>query len=131
MIGEVLRVVRIANDMHIKDVSEKSNISISYLTDLEKNNKKNPSMKTLKNICLVNNLNVSDIFELDEYHESIIGLKDQLKIYQLLLIKVLELYNTKEKKLVKEYVRKDKIKTDKCFLNSVKWLIVEHNSLTF
>lgn len=36
MIGEVLRVVRIANDMHIKDVSEKSNISISYLTDLEK-----------------------------------------------------------------------------------------------
>ena len=110
MIGEVLRVVRIANDMHIKDVSEKSNISISYLTDLEKNNKKNPSMKTLKNICLVNNLNVSDIFELDEYHESIIGLKDQLKIYQLLLIKVLELYNTKEKKLVKEYVRKDKTK---------------------
>ena len=60
----------------------------------------------MEKICSAHNLNVSDLFELDEYHESIIGLKEQLKIYQLLLIKVLELYNTKEKKLVKEYNRK-------------------------
>ena len=106
MIGEVLRVVRIANDMRIKEVSKKSNVSVSYLTELEKNKKNNPSINTLEKICLAHNLNVSDLFELDEYHESIIGLKEQLKIYQLLLIKVLELYNTKEKKLVKEYNRK-------------------------
>ena len=106
MIGEVLRVVRIANDTSIKEVSKKSNVSVSYLTDLEKNKKTNPSINTLEKICLAHNLNVSDLFELDEYHESIIGLKGQLKIYQLLLIKVLELYSTKEKKLVKEYNRK-------------------------
>ena len=46
----------------------------------------------MEKICLAHNLNVSDLFELDEYHESIIGLKGQLKIFQLLLIKVLELY---------------------------------------
>ena len=34
MIGEVLRVVRIANDTSIKEVSKKSNVSVSYLTDL-------------------------------------------------------------------------------------------------
>lgn len=101
MIGEVLRVVRIANDMSIKDVSKNSSVSVSYLTDLEKNKKSNPSISTLEKICVAHNLNVSDLFELDEYHESIVGLKEKLKIYQLLLIKILELYNTKEKKLVK------------------------------
>ena len=109
MIGEVLRVVRIANDMSIKDVSKKSNISVGYLTDLEKNKKINPSIYTLEKICSAHNLNVSDLFELDEYHESISGLKDQLKIYQFLLIGVLELYEQKEK-LVKENNRKGKIK---------------------
>lgn len=39
MIGEVLRVVRIANDMSIKEVSKNSNASVSYLTNLEKNQK--------------------------------------------------------------------------------------------
>ncbi len=106
MIGEVLRVVRIANDMSIKEVAKNSNISVSYLTDLEKNKKNNPSINTLEKICLAHNLNVSDLFELDEYHESILGLKEQLKIYQLLLIRVLELYNKKEKTRVKEYNRK-------------------------
>ena len=105
MIGEVLRLVRIANDMSIKYVSKKSNVSVSYLTDLEKNKKNNSQIHTLEKICLAHRINVSDLFELDEYHESIIGLKEQLKIYQLLLIRALELYNTKEKKLVKEYNR--------------------------
>lgn len=106
MIGEVLRVVRIANDMSIKDVSKNSSLSVSYLTDLEKSKKKNPTVDTLEKLCLSHGLNVSDLFELDEYHESIIGLKEKLKIYQLLLIKVLELYHTKEETHVKELKRK-------------------------
>lgn len=101
MIGDVLRVVRIASDMSIKDVSNKSSVSVSYLTDLEKNKKNNPSIHILEKICLVYGLSVSELFDLDEYHESVIEFKEQLKIYQFLLMKVLELYDKKEKKLVK------------------------------
>ena len=102
MIGEVLRVVRIANDMSIKEVSEKSSVSVSYLSDLERNKKKNPSINVLEKIGSVYDLKVSELFELDEYHESIIGLKEKLKIYQFLLIKVLELYDTNHQKKVKK-----------------------------
>jgi len=99
VIGEVLRSVRIANDMSIKETSDKSRVSVSYLTDLEKNKKNNPSIYTLEKLCSVYNINVSDLFELDEYHESIIDLKEQLKIYQKLLKKVLELYDEKGKRV--------------------------------
>lgn len=34
MISEVLRIVRIANDMSIKGVSDKSNVSLYYLIEL-------------------------------------------------------------------------------------------------
>ena len=106
MIGEVLRVVRIANDMSIKEVSEKSNVSVSYLTDLEKNKKINPSIHLLEKICSTHNINVSELFELDEYHETIIDLKEKLKTYQLLLMRILELYDVKEKTKAKELKKK-------------------------
>jgi len=102
MISEVLRVVRIANDMSIKEVSNNSNVSVSYISEIEKNKHNNPSIYTLEKICMAYNLKVSDLLSLDEYHESIIGLKEQLKIYQLLLIKTLDLYNEKEKEFVKK-----------------------------
>jgi len=66
----------------------------------------NPSICILEKICSVYNLSLSDLFELDEYHESMIGLKEELKVYQLLLKKVLQLYNIKEKNLICEYNKK-------------------------
>ena len=42
MIGEVVRVTRIANDFTIKDLSEKSQVSKSYINEIEKG-KKTPS----------------------------------------------------------------------------------------
>lgn len=98
MIGEVLRVVRIANDISISEISKKADVSQTYLSELESNKRKNPSIYILHKLGLAYNLNVSDLLDLDEYHESIIGLKDKLKVYQFLLLKVLELYKEKDDK---------------------------------
>lgn len=87
-------------------MSEKSTTSVSYLTDLEKNKKVNPSIHLLEKLCSAYNINISELFELDEYHDSILDLKEKLKIYQFLLIKVLELYHTKEKQASKELKKK-------------------------
>ena len=46
-IGEILRVLRIAYDLSITDLSEKIKISKSYITEVEKG-KKNPSYKILE-----------------------------------------------------------------------------------
>ena len=79
MIGEVLRVSRIANDMSIKEVSQKAQLSVSYITELEKNKRKNPSTDFLKKICDAYNLRVSEFLTLNDYHDSIIGKKKSWK----------------------------------------------------
>ena len=48
MIGEVLRVSRIASDMTIKEATIKAGLCVSYITELEKQKRKNPSTEYLK-----------------------------------------------------------------------------------
>ena len=47
-IGEVLRLLRIAYDLSISELSKRTKISKSYITEIEKG-EKNPSDKILKN----------------------------------------------------------------------------------
>ena len=47
-IGEVLRLLRISYDLSISELSQKTKISKSYITEIEKG-EKNPSDKILKN----------------------------------------------------------------------------------
>ena len=92
MVGEVLRISRIANDMSIKEVSTKANISVGYLTDLEKQRRNNPSIEMLKKICAVYNLKLSQFYMLDDYHNALIGVRKELEIYRLILIEILKIY---------------------------------------
>lgn len=46
-IGEILRALRIAYDLSITELSKRTNISKSYITEVEKG-KKNPSCKMLE-----------------------------------------------------------------------------------
>ena len=50
-VGEVLRLLRIAYELSISDLSEKTKISKSYITEIEKGKKK-PSEKIIKNYSL-------------------------------------------------------------------------------
>lgn len=47
-ICEVLRLLRIANDMSIKELSQKTKISVAYITELERGVKSNPSYDVIK-----------------------------------------------------------------------------------
>ena len=65
-IGEILRVLRIAYDLSITDLSEKIRISKSYITEVEKG-KKNPSYKILEKYQ--EGLNIpKDVVSLEEIH---------------------------------------------------------------
>ena len=97
MIGEVVRVTRVANDMTINDLSKKSQVSKSYITEIEKW-KKTPSNDILYKLSVGFNLDVEDLLALNEYHDSLIGKKEKLEIYRMLLLKTLETYEEKEVK---------------------------------
>lgn len=101
MIGEVIRVTRRAkNDMTIEDLSKKSQVSKSYITEIEKGKKK-PSNNILNKLSIGFDLDIEDLLALDEYHESLIGKKEKLEIYRMLLLKALETYEEKEVKRLK------------------------------
>ena len=100
MIGEVVRVTRIANDFTTKDLSEKSQVSKSYINEIEKE-KKTPSNDILNKLSEGFNLDVENLLELNEYHDSLIGKKEKLEIYRMLLLKTLETYEEKEVKKCK------------------------------
>ena len=106
MVGEVLRILRIANDMTIKKAATESQVSAPYITEMEKGKKINPSIDILKKLCLVYDLKVSEFMDLDDYHNSIVGTKEELKIYRMMLIKSLQMYQEREEKSnSKELVR--------------------------
>ena len=100
MIGEVLRVARIANDLSMKEVSQRANVSTSSISELEKEKRINPSIDSLKKICDVYNLTVFDVYMLDDYHNSLIGKKQKLEIYKLLLLEILKTQIKNQKKVL-------------------------------
>lgn len=95
MLGEVIRITRVANDMTNSTLSEKSGVSISYITEIEKG-KKNPSTDILNKLAIALNLKQEDLYELDELHNELIKSKEKLSVYRILLISILELYNSRQ-----------------------------------
>ena len=100
MLGEVLRVSRIANDLSIKEVSQRANVSTSSISEIEKEKRINPSSDCIRKICDVYNLTVFDICVLDDYHNSLIGKKEKLEIYKLLLLEVIKIQTKNNKKVL-------------------------------
>lgn len=62
-VGDKLRSLRKQNKLTLKELSEKTNLSISFISDIE-NKRRNPSIDNLK--ILANALNVSISELLDE-----------------------------------------------------------------
>lgn len=100
MIGEVVRVTRIANDLTTEDLSEKSQVSKSYINEIEKG-KKTPYNDILNKLSKEFDLEFEDLLLLEEYHNSLIGKKEKLEIYRMLLLKTLETYEEIEVKKCK------------------------------
>lgn len=92
---EVLKIARIANDLSQKELANLTNLSPTYISELE-NGRKNINLKTLGKLSIAFNLKPYEFMALNEYYESLISEKEPLKVYQLVLLRTLKLYIQKE-----------------------------------
>jgi len=67
-LGNVLRLLRIANDLTIKELAKKMDVSSTYISEIEANNKK-PSLEIITKYSNVLNVNRSSIMFFDEEGE--------------------------------------------------------------
>jgi transcriptional regulator with XRE-family HTH domain len=51
MLGDNIKLIRKSKNLTLSQVANKSKISVGYLSDIEKNNKTNPTMDTLEKIA--------------------------------------------------------------------------------
>lgn len=70
-LGERLRLIRKEHRMTLKDLSEQANLSVPYLSDVERD-VVNPSVETLQKIANAFNMTVRDLFSgVEELGESV------------------------------------------------------------
>jgi transcriptional regulator with XRE-family HTH domain len=67
--GQRLRRARLDQDRTLRDISERSGISITYLSDLERGVLVNPTLDTLKKVAEALDVSLNDLLGIDE-HES-------------------------------------------------------------
>lgn len=95
MLGEVLRIARIANDMTITDVSNKTGVSKSYITEIEKW-KKNPKTDILVRLLQEYQIDLEEFEKINKYHDNQLDKKEKLQIYRIILLKILQNSNKKQ-----------------------------------
>lgn len=66
MLGDNIKNIREGKKLGINETARKAGISPSYLSDIEKGNKTNPSTEVLEKIATVLEVNVEDFFKIDE-----------------------------------------------------------------
>lgn len=64
-LGEVLRLIRLVNDLSIKKLSEKTGISSSYICDMEKGNKP-PTLRAIDKYSVGLGIDKPTIFVLEK-----------------------------------------------------------------
>jgi len=60
-LGNVLRIVRIAQDLSTRDIADKMNVRTSYITDVERGDR-TPGVDTLAKYCNALNIDRSFVF---------------------------------------------------------------------
>ncbi|MCP3680392.1 MAG: helix-turn-helix transcriptional regulator [Gammaproteobacteria bacterium] len=64
-INELLRIMRVCEDWTLKEMSNKIDLSVSYLSEIE-NGKKEPTLQILEDYSDIFKIDLSDIFVLIE-----------------------------------------------------------------
>ena len=82
-ICEVLRLLRISNDLSIKELSEKSGISASYIAEIESGNRESPSVDIIDKYSKALNVSKSTIMFFEE------DLSNKKYDYKGMLIRIL------------------------------------------
>lgn len=80
MLGDNIKKIRESRGLSINAVAKESNISAGYLSDIEKNNKLNPSNEILESIAKSLNVTVSDLYKEDRKPDEIDQMEEDFKI---------------------------------------------------
>ena len=89
-LGNVLKLLRIANEMSVKDLATRMSVSSTYISEVEANNKK-PSLDMLSRYSEALNVSKSTILYFDE-----VGEKSGYNYQHLLLEILTEITKTKK-----------------------------------
>lgn len=60
-LNTILRLIRIAQDLSTREVAEKMSVRTSYITDVERGDRK-PSLKTIDKYCKALNISPTNLF---------------------------------------------------------------------
>lgn len=66
MLGDNIKEIRILKKLGLNELAKKSNISGSYLSNIEKGIKNNPSIEALSNIADALDVSIEEFFTIDE-----------------------------------------------------------------
>ena len=100
MYNEVIRLLRIANDMTIKELAEKMGLRNAYICDVERC-RRNPSLETLEKYSLIFGIPLSQLMIFDEKREKL-----NLN-YSKLLQMILQYYIEKEEQQDDKIINND------------------------
>lgn len=105
-IGEQLKAARTRQHLTLKDVSKKTNLSISYISDIE-HGKSQPPLDTLTSLCKALNLSVYTLFK--EREEDLMLREGQHKEALDTLLKDFSLWPLKDQEELLYYLEAKKI----------------------
>ncbi|KNF09325.1 putative transcriptional regulator [Gottschalkia purinilytica] len=80
MIGDNIKLIRQSKGLGLNETARLANISGSYLSNIEKGIKENPSMDTLQKIANALNVSVNDLFGTKAIHEILYDLRKEKNI---------------------------------------------------
>lgn len=81
MLGSRIRNIRKNKGISINMVSKSSGVSLGYLSDLENNKSKNPSMETLQKISKALDVSVNDFFDSEQNKDTtVLNINEQEKL---------------------------------------------------
>lgn len=107
-IGEIVKKARLRKKLRLKDVAEATNLSISYISDIE-HGRSTPPVDTLQSLCNVLDVSIYSFFTADE-NMVLMEKKTSEELYAL--IKDFEEWDDKDKEELLSYLRVKKTSRD-------------------
>jgi len=105
VIGKIIKYFRYINDISIKKLSDKTGISVTYITELEKGNKNNISIDILIKLSKGFNISSSSLMKIIEDVEEN-NLSDKVLMLHILKLSIENDYEKDKEIINDEFVKK-------------------------
>lgn len=96
MFGKLIKLMRTIEGLSISEVSNKTGVSITYISDMEKGRKNKPSLAILKQFANGYGISLVDFMELIEYQE------EKNTTDKLLMLEIIKKFAERDLKSSKE-----------------------------